>query len=115
MGYDNPAFKIHIISPNDSLQPPRGTKRHMNIAIGDSVSFRHGDIEVYGKISGWKLTRNGESILFVYIVTEKGKKYRVSMTDLVSKNSNLDTDNTSSPGIFAESILLDFKQFQNSL
>lgn len=114
MGYENPAFKIRIVSPNDSLQPPRGTKEQMGIAIGDVISAKIKGTVIDGKVISVKKTRDGKSVQFVTIVTQNDKRYRVNVTQ-ISMFNNVNTggeeQRTSSPAVFAESKLLSFKQF----
>lgn len=112
MGYENPAFKIRIVAPNDSLQPPRGTKEQMGLSVGDEITVLFKKRNITGKISHIKKARDGKSILFITIVTNSGKKYHVNYTQANVVNlSNGEEQEISSPAVFAESKLLDFKQF----
>jgi len=116
MGYENPAFRIRIVAPNDALQPPRGTNRQMGVTMGSPMSAIIDNVEITGKIIDIIKTKDGKDILYVIIVTGDGKRHKVdkSILDKTSTPFNIDaTIKTSTPGIFAESRILSFENFVN--
>lgn len=123
LGYENPAFKIRIVSPNDDLQQKQGAPRGNpqndfldNLEVGDIVSAIVGKETVVGKIS--KMKKNGENdIVMVEVTTNSGKKIKVDATRIRSTNPIADdvpdnlAVNLSTNGIFQESRILSFQEF----
>lgn len=125
LGYENPAFKIKIVSPNDDLQQRQGAPRSNpstdfldNLEVGDVVTAKVGKEDVVGKIS--KMKKNGQNdVVLVDIMTNDGKKFTVDATRIRSTDPVQDdvpdnlAANLSTNGIFQESKILSFQQFIN--
>lgn len=123
LGYENPAFKISIVSPNDELQQKQGTPRENpntdfldNVEVGSVVTAFIGKESVVGKIS--RIIKNNENdVLFVEIKLNSGKKFkvdasRIQATDPTSDNvpDNL-ANQVSSNGMFNENKFISFEKF----
>lgn len=127
LGYENPAFKISIVSPNDSLQQPQGVPRpnpntdfQDNIEIGNIISAKIGKKKVVGKIS--KIVKNSENdTVYVEIMTNSGRKFKVDSSRISPVDTATDNvpdnvaSNISTSGIFAESRFLSFETFSSNL
>jgi preprotein translocase subunit YajC len=123
LGYENPAFKIKIVSPNDDLQQKQGVPRRNprtdfldNLEVGDVVSAVVGKETIVGKIS--KMKKNGENdVVMVEVVTNDGKKVKVDATRIRATDPVADdvpdnlAANLSTNGIFQESRVLSFQEF----
>jgi hypothetical protein len=126
MSYENPAFKIQIVKPNDSLQQPKGDPRSNpsndyldNVEIGEVVSCMIGKKTIIGKVS--KIIKNSEGDgIIAEIVTKDGEKFKVNGSAIsVANPSDVPDDirqNISSPGILAEkSRFMTFEAFTQSM
>jgi hypothetical protein len=127
LGYENPAFKISIVSPNDDLQQKQGIPRpnaadgyQDNLEVGSVVSAQVGKRNVVGKIS--RIFKNDENdTVFVEIVLNSGKKFKVDSTRIRDTNPALDNvpdniaTNLFANGIFAESRFYNFSEFSSTL
>jgi hypothetical protein len=127
LGYENPAFKISIVSPNDELQQKQGNPRpnpagdyQDNLEVGSVVSFTIGKIQVVGKIS--RIFKNAENdTVFVEVKTNSGKKYKVDSSRVNSKSPAFDNvpdnvaTNLSTSGIFAEGRFHSFDKFAETI
>lgn len=125
LGYENPAFKIKIVAPNDALQQRQGRPRPNpansigdNLREGQPVTARIAGEEIAGIISA--IHKNGENdVTFVEIKDNKGNVHKVDISRLGSADKydedipdNLSAA-TSSPAVFAESRFLSFPEFSN--
>lgn len=127
LGYENPAFKISIVSPNDDLQQKQGIPRPNagddfmdNVEVGTVVSANIGKKNIVGKIS--RIFKNDENdTVFVEITLNSGKKYKVDSTRIRTTDPALDNvpdnvkTNFSTPGIFMENRLMSFEEFDSSI
>jgi hypothetical protein len=128
LGYENPAFKLQIVKPNDDLQPPESAGRNNpvddlldNLVVGQRIVARIGKRKIIGKVT--RVYRNAENDgIYVSLVTKEGKAYKVdgsriattAMGDSDDRVMKMDMEKPeSSPGLFAESKLLSFEQFVN--
>jgi hypothetical protein len=128
LGYQNPAFKIQIVKPNDDLQQAKSPGRNNpsddlldNIVVGQRIVARIGKRKVTGRVS--RVFRNAENDgIYVSMVTRDGKTYkvdgsRISITAFGERDdevSKADPESAvSSPGLFAESKLMNFEEFVN--
>ena len=126
MGYYNPAFKIRIVNPSDSLQqqesPGRPNQKDDfidNLAVGQRVMARIGNRKVKGKIV--RIFRNDENEgVFAEIMTKDGKTHKIdgsrlytsSMNDGPDGQPNEDQERAiSSPAMFAEGHIMTFESF----
>ena len=126
MGYYNPAFKIKIVNPSDTMQQPESSHRENpaddfldNLVIGQKIVAIVGKRKDKGKIA--RIFKNTENEgVYVQLVTADGKKYKVDGSR-ISLNPRGDTGDdqsredlekvTSSPAFFAESRILSFDEF----
>ena len=124
-GLINPAFVIKIVSANDDMQQPRGDNRNnpsddflSNLSVGDDVDGKSDD----GKIISGSIQEIIKNLLgdvtYVIVTDSKGKTHRLPSTTLqIRKKFRNDTDDdeelTSSPAIFAESVLC-FSEFKKN-
>jgi hypothetical protein len=128
LGYENPAFKIQIVNPNDDLQQSESPGRKNpnddlldNLVVGQRIVARIGKRKIIGKVT--RVYRNAENDgIYVSLTTKDGKTYKVDGSR-ISTTAAGDSDDqvmkmdmekpVSSPGLFAESKLLSFEQFVN--
>jgi len=127
LGYENPAFKIRIVSPDDSVQQKQGAPRPNpgedfldNVEVGSVVAASIGKKSVVGKIS--RIFKNSENdVVFVEIALPSGKKFKVDATSVRATNPDVDRIpdymdyNLSTTGMFKESKLFSFQDFIHSL
>jgi len=123
LGYENPAFKISIVAPNDSLQQKQGVPRKNpntdfqdNIEVGNVITALVGKKKVVGKIS--RIFKNDENdTVYVELTTNTGSKYKVDSSRIRATDADVDqvpdnlARNISSDGMFAESRFLSFTAF----
>jgi hypothetical protein len=118
LGYYNPAFKIRIVNPSDSLQQPAIPGRENpqddlldNLYVGQRIVAQIGNRKVSGKISRIFKNTDNEGI-FVNMTTKDGKTYKVDGSRISIGDSGSTGDNQarvdqeraiSSPAFFAES------------
>lgn len=128
LGYENPAFKLQIVKPNDDLQQPESPGRENpnddlldNLVVGQRIVARIGKRKIIGKVT--RVFRNAENDgIYVSLVTKDGKSYKVDGSR-ISTTAPGDSDDqvmkmdmeapVSSPGLFAESKIMSFQQFLN--
>lgn len=127
LGYENPAFRIRIVSPNDALQQKQGAPRSNpaddngdNVEVGSVVSARIGKKDIVGKIS--RIFKNDENdTVFVEVTLNSGKKYKIDSTRIRSTDPALDqvpdnmATNISTHGIFAEARIYSFQEFISAI
>jgi hypothetical protein len=117
LGYYNPAFKIRIVNPSDSLQQPSIPGRENpqddwldNLCVGQRIVAHIGNRKVTGKISRIFKNTDNEGV-FVEMITKEGKRYKVDGSRISIKDSGNTGDNQarvdqdraiSSPAFFAE-------------
>jgi hypothetical protein len=121
LGYINPAFKIRIVSPNDSLQQKPSNGRNnpaddilANLHVDDTVTAKIDDREVTGKVQ--RIFKNSENeIIYVKIVTQSGKIHKVDASSIHPNSpprAEISRDrNISSPAFFSEHKLLSYTDF----
>ena len=123
LGYENPAFRIRIVSPNDALQQKQGVLRSNpnndfkdNIEVGSVVSARINRKDVVGKVS--RIFKNDENdTVFVEVTLNSGKKFKIDSTRIRSTDPALDqvpdniATNISTHGMFAENRIYSFQEF----
>lgn len=128
LGYENPAFKIKIVAPTDTLQQKESQPRRNpaedsgdNIKEGDPVSAKIGERQVTGTV--YAVHKNDQNdVIFVEIKDEEGKVHKVDASRVRSSGSFNDMPDSvrqsaSTPGVFSESKFCSYDNFstpQNS-
>jgi hypothetical protein len=123
LGYENPAFKISIVAPNDQVQQKQGNPRPNpsndfldNVEVGSVVAAKVGKRNIVGRIS--QVFKNNENdIVYVEITIPSGKTFKVDASRVRDTNPDVDQVpdymdyHLSSNGMFKESTVLKFKEF----
>ncbi len=117
-GLVNPAFSIKIVAADDNLQQPESQGRPNpnddflnNLAIGDVCGVENDKLE--GRIISIK-KNSKDDVIYVKLLDKLGKIHKIEATRIRQENvPDFIDDNRSfsSPGIFNESRLLNFKEF----
>lgn len=123
LGYENPAFKIKIVPPNDNLQQKRGHPRPNpsddagdNIKEGDPITAKVGERRVTGTVYSVEKNDQGD-VIFIEIRDLDGNLHKVDISRIRAAgvtsddNPNSVQQGASSPGIFAESKFSDYETF----
>jgi hypothetical protein len=123
LGYENPAFKISIIAPNDDLQQKQGVPRSNpntdfqdNVEVGTVVTATIDKKSFVGKIS--RIFKNDENdTVYVEIVSNTGKKFKIDSSRIRAVDTAIDevpdnlAQNISTNGIFQENRFMSFDNF----
>jgi hypothetical protein len=122
LGYQNPAFKIKIVTPNDRMQQKESQPRRNptddagdNLREGDPVSAKVGKKHIEGTI--YAIHKNDQNdVIFVEIKDGRGTIHKVDASRISSGGVENELPNSTSqgistPGVFSESRFFSFDTF----